>query len=188
MANWVLLGVLDVNDVLLVSDEVLGLLSEISTGIIKSRVNEFVNKHLNDTNDIMRAAAQRLKTAYERVNNIDEYLSSDEAKDLSSFLATMQYSDVSATTDLGTLKKYREAIIELLAEDEDFLKSYTGEVSESVTRGYKTAYTAKLDEDNFIRVSNAIRDAQADTYEQRLAHERVSTNIAANEALFRNSR
>ena len=188
MVNWVLLNVLSVDDVLMVSDEVLNLLTEVSTGIVKTRVNEFVNKNINSSDSDMRSAASRLQAAYQRVNDIDDYLKSDEAKDLSSFLASMQYSDVSATTDVATLKKWRDAIIELLAEDENFRESYTGEVRESDTRGYKTAYTAKLDEDNLASVIERIHNAVAASPTQAEAHRAVASSIGRNSNLFKNSR
>jgi hypothetical protein len=152
MSKYVLPTILTVDEVLALPDNILELLTEISTGIILESINEFVEKNKNSQVQNDREAALKLERIYKETNDVNAYLESDEAKSLADTLAALQYSDVSASTDLDTLKMYRKLIIELLSDDEDFVKEYFGSSSESSGVKKKTAYTAKLDNDNLERV------------------------------------
>lgn len=152
MSKWILPGVLDVEMTNALSDEILALFSKISTGIIVDRVNDYVSRNIESANEQDRKAAIKLQRIYADINRVEAYLQGDEAKEFAETLANLQYSDVNCTVDINTLKKYREMIIDLLAEDEEFRNTYTGEIRESETRGMKTAYTNKLDKDNLEAV------------------------------------
>lgn len=156
MSKWVLPGVLSVESVNKLNVEVLSLLSQISTGIVIKRVNDFIEANEFKSNEDGEAA-RKLKAGFENINKINAYLESDEAKDLADTLASLQYSDISCTEDINKLKLYREMIIELLSEDEEFREEYKGEISENATRGMKTAYTTKLDKENLSNILVQIR-------------------------------
>lgn len=146
--SWVLPDILTVEDVNNLPEEVLVELTKISTGIILEYVNNFIAGNINSDNPENVAAATKLQTVYATLNKTNEYLKSQEAKDFASTLANLQYSDIRYDVELEVLKQWRSQIIDLLAEDDDFKDSYTGDVGDSETRGMKTAYTTKLDKDN----------------------------------------
>lgn len=148
MTKWVLPNVLSVDDTLLLDIEVLKVLSGVSTGVILKYVNKFIDTGINSADPDVQQAATKLQEAYKEVNDVNRYLESDEAKQLADTLVSLQYSDIKYETDTPKLVAYRELILELLSEDEDFMKAYIGEVNANVAKGYKTAYTAKLDMDN----------------------------------------
>jgi len=185
-SNWIVPGIISVNDIVDLPNDVLDLFTRISTGIITKRVNEFVDNNINSDNQNNKQAASKLKIAYERLNRTNEYLSSQDAKDLADALVNLQYSDVSVSTDIHTLKKYRQQILELLAEDEDFLRTYTGEVSRSETRGMKAAYTAKLDKSNLEDVLEEMRKLALEHKEHISTILNVVGNIEKNKSLFKN--
>ena len=146
--TWVLPNILTDEDVVNLSDEVLKELTKISTGIVIKYVNSFINDNINSNNPVSREAAVKLQNAYLQLNKTVEYLNSKDARDFADTLSKLQYSDIAYDTDLEVLKLWRTQIIDLLSEDEDFRKSYTGDMSDSETLGMKTAYTTKLDKDN----------------------------------------
>lgn len=183
MSLWVLPNILTVDDVVDLDDRVLKLFSEISTGIITMKVNDFVSKNSQSNNPMLAKAANKLYTAFYEVNRASNYLESEEAKNLADSLVSLQYSDISATTDIVTLRNYRKLIIELLAEDADFLNSYTGEVEESDTRGLKTSYTMKLDGDHLQVTLDRMRAMSTDN--MPLVYKLCST-VESNKTLFKN--
>ena len=185
-SKWIVPGIISSKDIIELPDDVIDLFTRISTGIVTKRVNEFVNDNLNSTNQTDSQAAAKLKIAYERLNRTNEYLSSQDAKDLADVLANLQYSDVSVNTDIHTLKKYRQQILELLAEDEDFVRTYTGDVSGSQTRGMKAAYTAKLDKSNLEDVLNEMRELALKHVSSVEAILNLVGNIERNKSLFKN--
>lgn len=146
--SWVLPNVISTEDIVELPTEVLAEFTKISTGIVTSYVNKFVEANINSSNPTDREAAVKLKEAYAKLNKTTEYLKSKDAQDFAESLSKLQYSDVSYNADLEVLKMWRLQIIDLLSEDENFRESYTGDMSESETRGMKTAYTPKLDKDN----------------------------------------
>lgn len=148
MSKWVLPNVLSVDDTLVLDVEVLKVLSKISTGVILKYINKFIDTEINSADPDAQQAAAKLKEAYAEVNDVNRYLESDEAKNLADTLVSLQYSDIKHEVDTAKLVAYRELILDLLSEDEDFMKTYVGEVNDSVAKGYKSAYTAKLDGDN----------------------------------------
>lgn len=184
--NWVVPGIISAQDINELPDEVLDLFTKISTGIITKRVNEFIDINLGSSNQVTSKAANKLKVAYDRLNRTNEYLSSQDAKDLADVLANLQYSDVSVNTDLYTLKKYRQQILELLAEDEDFVKTYTNGVSESETRGMKSAYTAKLDKQNLEDILEEIKELAMQHRDSIVSILNVADSIERNKSLFKN--
>ena len=189
MNKWVLPGVLRVDTVNALSVEVFTLFAQISTGIVIKRINDYIAAHESEEGE-EGDAARKLKAGYSQVNRINEYLESDEAKDLADTLASLQYSDVSCTEDINKLKLYREMIIELLSEDEDFRSEYEGEIAEDATRGMKTAYTTKLDKENLSNVLvqirlEATRNPNYDQAARSMASDLCMT-IEKNKNLFKN--
>lgn len=184
--KWVVPGIISVQDINGLPDEVLDLFTKISTGIITKRVNEFIELHINSTNQEYCQAANKLKVAYDRLNRTNEYLSSQDAKDLADVLASLQYSDVSVNTDLHTLKKYKQQILELLTEDEHFVKTYTSDASGSETRGMKTAYTAKLDKQNLEDILEEIKELAIQHGDSIIPILNVAESIERNKSLFKN--
>lgn len=146
--SWVLPNVMSDVDVTQLPEEVLNELPNISTGIVVSYINKFIEANAGSSDDVSRLAATRLAHAYERLNKTTDYLKSKDARDFADTLSRLQYSDISYSTDVEVLKMWRLQILDLLSEDEDFRESYTGDMSDSETRGMKTAYTTKLDKDN----------------------------------------
>ncbi len=159
MPKSVLPTILTSEDVLQIPDEVLTLMTRISTGIVLGNINKFVAANRESSDSVDREAALKLERIYTDVNEVKAYLESEEAKNLANTLASLQYSDISATTDLRTLKMYRMLIIELLSEDEDFVNSYTTEQLELGASGRYTAYTAKLDKANLEEVLELMGEA-----------------------------
>lgn len=186
MSKWILPMVLTVEDVNNLSSGVLSLFTKISTGIVLKKVNEFINSNIDSLDIEIRSAAEKLKDAYAEINAVNDYLESDEAKDLADTLSQLNYSDISINTDLSKLKLWRSLIIELLAEDEEFLNSYTGDVSESSTRGFKSAYTAKLDKDNLEVILEKMRNVAGNTPSEFSAYSRLEGAILKNKNLFKN--
>lgn len=182
MSMYILPGIMTVDDVNNVSEEILKELTSISTGIILKRINEFVDKNKNSSDANVAKAANKLYNVYKDLNDFNEYLNSDEAKNLADTLVSLQYSDISATTDIRQLKLWRLMIIELLSEDKDFVESYKGEISTVNATGYKTAYTARLDKDNFqITIDKMYELAGSDVVSLQLIH-----NINKMKNLFKN--
>lgn len=182
MLTYVLPNIMTVDDVNNVSDEFLKLLSNISTGIVLKTVNDFVNKNINSPIQANADAAAKLQEAYRSVNEIQEYLNSNEAKNLADTLVSLQYSDVSASTDIAKLKYWRMLIIELLSEDEDFMKSYTSAVGNVSNVGYKTAYTARLDKDNLQTTLEAMEELAVED----MTAAKLVGNIKKMKNLFKN--
>ena len=186
MSKEILPGVLNVEMTNALSTEVLSLFSKISTGIVVDRINDFINRNLNSSNEQDRKAALKLQSVYADINKVDSYLQSKEAKDFADTLAGLQYSDISCTEDLSKLKMWREMIIDLLAEDEDFKETYTGEIKDSATRGMKTAYTTKFDKDNLEDICAQISEVSRGTIYAMYARQLVD-NIINFKHLFKNS-
>lgn len=187
MSSWVLPGILKVSEVGQLPHEFLVGLSTISTGIIMNYVNKFIADNEGSSDPTVQAAASALKSAYEEVNRISDYLNSEEAKTLSDTLCSLQYSDVSAEIPIEKLIVYRSTILDLLSEDEDFVAAYNKDIVESETRGYKTAYTPKLDEDNYISGIRMMNAAAKESNYRGLC-ETVMARIFSNDNLFKNSR
>lgn len=186
MINWVLPNVISVDDVINVSDEILECITKISTGIVTEKINEFVNANLNSADNNIRLAAEKLQKAYSSLNFANDYLSSKEAKDFADELVSIQYSDISVNTDLDTLKKWRLSIIDLLAEDKEFIESYTNEVSKSETYGIKTAYTAKLDKDNLDSVLDYMVSLSKNNISMQITVVGLCERIRTYKNLFKN--
>lgn len=180
MLKYVLPTILTVDDVLRIPDDVLRLFTRISTGIVLENINEFVDRNKDSQNESDREAALKLERIYKEVNEINAYLESDEAKNLANTLASLQYSDISATTDIDTLKMYRSLIIELLSEDEDFAKEYLNKDVSGT--GKKTAYTAKLDSSNLESVLEQMAIAADGDATSNL----LISKIMKNKSLFKN--
>lgn len=186
MTSWVLPGILSADDVQKIPVEALVEMSKTSTGIIINYVNKFVASNIESDDPTLRQAAETMKAAYEEINRINEYLTSDEAKALSDTLCSMEYRDISAEVSLEKLIVMRSTILELLSEDEDFVKSYTSEIGESATHGMKTAYTVKLDEDNMFIVCRNMRAICGN--QQSYAGLELVSAMERNSNLFKNSR
>lgn len=186
MTSWVLPGILKADDVQAIPMDALIEMSKTSTGIIINYVNKFVSSNIESDDPMLRRAAEIMKAAYDEINRINEYLNSDEAKVLSDTLCSMEYRDISAEVPLEKLIVMRSTILELLSEDEDFVKSYTNEIAESATHGMKTAYTVKLDEDNMYNVCNRMR-VICDQHHSAAGMHLISA-ITSNSNLFKNSR
>lgn len=149
MSEWVLPGILKVEDVPKVDVNVLEMMSRISTGIILGYVNKFIDSAGSSNDPAKVEAADVITNAYDHVNKVNAYLNSEEAKDLADTLCSLQYSDVSAEMPIEQLISYRATILELLAEDKDFVESYKKECLDGQASGMKSAYTIKLDEGNY---------------------------------------
>lgn len=182
MPKAVLPTILNADEVIKIPDEVLILMTRISTGIVVENINKFISMNKGSSDSIDREAALKLERVYAEVNEVKTYLESDEAKNLASTLASLQYSDVSATTDIETLKTYRMLIIDLLSEDEDFVKTYTTEQLKLETSGKKTAYTAKLDKGNLEDVIS-LMESKAGGIPEVYA---LIGRIRKNKSLFKN--
>lgn len=182
---WVLPNILTDEDVVNLSDDVLKELTKISTGIVIKYVNSFINENINSDNPVSREAAVKLQNAYLQLNKTVEYLNSKDARDFADTLSKLQYSDIAYDTDLEVLKLWRTQIIDLLSEDEDFRKSYTGDMSDSETLGMKTAYTTKLDKDNLNDTVSRITGIAIATGCTKAANVLVS-GIRKNPNLFKN--
>lgn len=188
MTIWVLPGILKAEDVSRVSPELLKMMSNISTGVILGYVNKFIESNSGSSDAVLSQAANVLANAYDEVNRVNEYLNSEEAKNLSDTLCSLQYSDVSAEMPIEQLISYRAKILELLSEDADFVSEYNRDCPVNSTNGYKSAYTAKLDENNFESVYKemsefALNNPAASKYNLNLLEK-----IRMNSNLFINSR
>lgn len=182
MSMYVLPGIMTVDDVNNVREETLKELTNISTGIVLKTINDFVDKNRGSSNSDVARAAERLYVIYKDLNDFYTYLNSDEARNLADTLVSLQYADVSATTDIRQLKLWRMMIIELLSEDKDFVESYKGDTEGISSTGYKTAYTARLDRDNFQSTIDRMRElAIGDPATGRLVD-----NIVKMKNLFKN--
>lgn len=180
MSRDVLPTILTTSDVVALPDETLRLFTRISTGIVLENINEFVEDYKSSSDVECQNAALKLERIFKEVNDVNAYLESDEAKDLANTLSSLQYSDVSATTDIEQLKLYRSLILELLSEDKDFVREYSGE--NVVSTGRKTAYTAKLDKDN---LESTLEDMFSTANGNPLVLSFIS-RIQKNSSLFRN--
>lgn len=156
MIVWVLPGILDAEEVRYIAPQLLEMMASTSTAIIVDYVNKFIAKYKGSSDVICAEAADKLEAAYASVNAINEYLNGDEAKNLADTLAALQYSDISAELPTEKLLYYKSLILELLMEDADFAEQYKQGSSIQAT-GYKTAYTVKLDADNFNETLDAMR-------------------------------
>lgn len=183
---YVLPGILSVEQVVVLPMEVLTEFTKVSTDIIIRKVNKWVDANITSGNADIRTAAEKLKQAYAEVNYANEFLKSAKAKEMATTLNSLQLSDVSAFTDVYTLKNYRLVIIELLSEDPEFLSTYKNEISKSETAGLKSGYTAKMDEDNIslhcIRMQNIVIEDSAVAN----ARGQLLDTIMSNESLFKN--
>ena len=188
MTSWVLPGILKAEEVQMTDMEVLVMMSNISTGIVLNYVNKFVDANIGSGDPVLAEAASKLQRAYEEVNKVNDYLNSEEAKNLSETLCSLQYSDVSAELPMEKLIVYRSAILELLSEDAAFLEEYQRDVPDSVTRGFKTAYTPKLDGDNLAATLDGMRVfATGEDAVNRGFDLVLADRIEKNKNLFQNS-
>lgn len=157
MIDWVIYMVLSPKDIVEIDPAILKLTANISTGPIVSAVRKFIAQaeEFGDSTDKM--AAEKLKVAYAEVDAIDEFINGDEAKKEVDTLLHLQYSDITATTDRETLEHYRNLILDLLAEDEEFINYYGKTEDErqslrSRANGMRVAYKTRLDKDNLNNV------------------------------------
>lgn len=187
MTEWVLPGILKVQDVHAVDPVILCMMSNISTGVILGYVNKFIESAEGSTDAVKVEAAAVMRSAYEQVNKVNDYLNSDEAKDLADTLCSLQYSDVSAELPIEKLISYRSVILDLLSEDKDFVESYTKESLEGQASGMKVAYTPKLDESNYYRVIHEMNVHMASNGANNETANLVK-RIKNNKNLFVNSR
>lgn len=187
MTEWVLPGILKMEDVASIDPAILEMMSRISTGVILGYVNKFVASAEGSNDPAKVEAAAIMKAAYDKVNKVNDYLSSDEAKDLADTLCSLQYSDVSAEMPVEKLISYRATILDLLSEDKDFVDSYKKECLEGKSSGMKSAYTPKLDEDNYVSVIDEMNEY---VYKNRSSQSTaiLVTKIGNNKNLFVNSR
>lgn len=183
--SWVLPSILQASDVVGLPDEALVALTKISTDIILEYVNDFIAANIDSADNTDATAARRLQSAYAVINKTNEYLKSKDAKDFADTLANLQYSDVNYGVDLEVLKQWRSQIIDLLAEDEDFRESYTGDIDDSETRGMKTAYTTRLDKDNLESVIAELCSIGITTGTTRITTTLID-NIKKHSGLFKN--
>ena len=186
MTKWVLPNVLSVDDVLELDIELLTVLSNISTGVVLQYVNDFIAGSSNSGDGTVTEAGDKLREAYREVNEINDYLASDEAKNLADTLASLQYSDIKHEVDTAKLLAYRSAIIELLSDDKDFIETYKNEANGSSNKGFKSAYTAKLDKDNLADAMDRISELAMKIPGQSGAGMRLYGAIDRNKNLFKN--
>lgn len=186
MIRWVLPNVLSIEDVQALDVQLLKVLSNVSTGVVLKYINDFIQKNLQSPDPDVQMAATKLNQAYEEVNQINEYLASDDAKNLADTLASLQYSDIRNEVEDAKLLAYRSLIIELLSEDPEFIESYKGEVDGSATRGYKSAYTAKLDKENMLEALKDIDELSQSIPGQMGPGMRLKAAISNNMNLFKN--
>lgn len=186
MTKWVLPNVLSVDDVLELDVQLLTVLSNISTGVVLQYVNDFIKNSANSDDPNVQQAGAKLNEAYREVNEINDYLASDEAKNLADTLASLQYSDIRHETDTAKLMAWRALIIELLSDDKDFLETYKNEVNGSSTKGFKSAYTAKLDKDNLSEAMDMIQQLSREVPGQMHCGMRLHSAISNNKNLFKN--
>lgn len=187
MMDWALPSLLTVDEVLILPNKMLQLLTDISTDIVIDRVNIFVANNINSENQDRKRAAEILRNAYARVNSMTSYLESDEAKKLATTLAELDYRDININTDLHLLKEYREQIIDFLSEDEEFVKSYSS-VIKSDTRGFKQAFITKLDSENLEETLARMQDIGQISDEEYDACERLRSRIEEMPSLFKNAK
>lgn len=191
MQTWVLPLVLDTDDVIKLPDEALELLTKISTGIILDKVNEFVANNSNSSNPNVAEAAGKLEKAYAGINAMNEYLNSEQAKDMAEVLSSLQYSDISYDTNIHTLRMWRDLIIDLLSEDPEFAASRNVSNGQIEINGYKTAYTPKLDKENLDSVLSKFGDMANDSafsVTQRSAVSKLYLALNKNSSLFKNGK
>ena len=186
MTKWVLPNVLSVDDVISLDVELLKILSNISTGVVLKYINDFVAKNVQSDNPDFAMAAAKLQKAYLEVNEINDYLSSDEAKNMADTLASLQYSDIKHEVDTAKLLAYRSLILELLSDDKDFIETYTGAIEDSSTKGFKSAYTAKLDKDNLYSALDLIQELAMKLPGQQGPGMKLHHAITSNQNLFKN--
>lgn len=183
--EWVLPNVLSVDDVNHLPDEVLYELPNISTGIVLKHVNKFVEDNVTSATPANQSAAIKLQQVYDRLNKIEGYLNSKDARDFANTLASLQYSDINYSQDLETLKEYRNKIIDFLSEDKDFVSSYSGDIKESETKGMKSSYTAKMDKDNLASTLNKLT-VLARTSSEAVRINGLINRIKTHASLFKN--
>lgn len=181
MPKDVLVTILSVDDVLNIPTEVLNLLPLISTDIITYNINRFVDNNLESSDAKCKEAATKLKDAYAHVNEVHDYLDSQEARDLADTLATLQYSDITVDAGLDKLKIYRELILDLLSEDTEFIREYNNGIANDVT-GKRSAYTAKMDGSNLESVLSKM-ELESHGNPDALA---LVSRIRKNSSLFKN--
>ncbi len=185
MSEWVLPGVLKVEDVPSIDPNILKMMSEISTGVIMNYVNKFIEKANTSGDETERQAANILRDAYADINKLNEYLNSAEAKDLADTLTSLQYSDVSADMPIEQLICYRSMILDLLSDDEEFLSSYKEDIS-GRSSGMRIAYTPKLDAENYERVLTRMYDSITNNTSYKTLD--LIKRISNNKSLFINSK
>ncbi len=187
MTDWVLPGILKVEDVHAVDPVILCMMSNISTGVILGYVNKFIGSASSSNDAVKVEAASVIGSAYEQVNKVNDYLNSEEAKNLADTLCSLQYSDVSAELPIEQLISYRSVILDLLSEDKDFVESYEKESLEGQASGMKVAYTPKLDESNYFRCLHEM-DVYIAEHGASPETSRLIDRIRSNKNLFVNSR
>ena len=186
MTKWVLPNVLSVDDVAVLDVELLKVLASVSTGVVLKYINDFINGNVSSDIPDVQSAAIKLQEAYTEVNEVNAYLASDEAKNLADTLASLQYSDIKHEVETPKLLAYRSLIIELLSDDKDFVETYKGDVESSLGKGFKSAYTAKLDKDNLLDALDRITQLSKDIDGQLVPGSRLRSAIENNANLFKN--
>lgn len=113
MNSFILPGLLTTDTVNNVNIKLLALLPKISTDIVQTRINSFIEYYENSSDGDCKIAVEKLKEVFAEDKATREYLQSDYARTLANELISLQYSDISISTDKETLIRYRDRIDEL---------------------------------------------------------------------------
>lgn len=108
-------GVLDTETVISVPADALGYFIDISTKIVLQSIKSFIDKNINSNNEDVRAAAQKLSTAYKKVEERNAFLESDETKEMIDTLSKLDYTSISIDSDREMLDRYKDTITAYLS-------------------------------------------------------------------------
>lgn len=124
MTNWVIPKKLSIEDVWHIPKTALAIMAETSNDMVVYYVNNFIRANLNSQDIITKKVAEKLKESYEEVNNLKDFLSSNEALEIAQELNTLSVADIRATDSPEHLKRLR-AIVNMLFQETNFMVGET---------------------------------------------------------------
>lgn len=119
-------GVLDVDSIAKIPIEVIGLLPQISTDAIVNVVNKFVSTNSTSSDTDVLNAVNKLRSAYRKVNELNELMRNTKARDDIEVLANLDYASVDLRNcDISKLHTYRDLINKyIVITDEDQIQDF----------------------------------------------------------------
>lgn len=129
---WVVPGKITVEMLYPVPIEAIELLAKVSSNIVVMHVNRFIESNKNGDVANIGSVVDKLSRAYAYINDKNDYLKSEETREMADDLRRLQFDDITYTTDINVLTKYKMQIEALF--DSEYASAYTDEKDGALLR------------------------------------------------------